>query len=153
MKAFKTISSSIKLKKMKTKIILTALLLAVLGTGVYFYFKQSRLIEPPIPKFDKRLVGSWKIDTAYNKNDSNKLSILIPFLFKDSAIISFGIDSSLETVSGKERDLQKYYLNRDTLFIEEDSTTEKVSVKFINDSLINLTSSDSTVVVYSKVKK
>lgn len=137
---------------MKTKIVLTMFIAALLGTGVYLYVKQSKLIEPPIPKFDKKLVGIWKIDTAYNTSDSNKISMIIPYLFKDSTRITFGNDSALQTISGSEKQIQKYYLNKDTLFVNKDSTTDKVIVKFINDSLVNFISDDSTVVVYSKVK-
>lgn len=137
---------------MKTKIILATLALAILGSGLYFYFKQSKLIEPPIPRFDKRLVGNWKIDTVYNQTDSGRLSVIIPYIFKDSTTFIFGSDSTLQTVSGKEKDIQKYYLNKDTLFVEQDALVEKLNVRFINDSLVNLISQDSTVVVYSKIK-
>ncbi len=137
---------------MKTKIVLATVIVAVIGAGIYFYIKQSKLIEPPIPKFDTRLVGSWKIDTAYNTSDSSKLSVAISYLFKDSTTIQFNADSTVQIVSLKETETQKYHLRRDTLFVQKDSTYDVSTVKFINDSSVAITANDSTVVVYKKIK-
>ncbi|MCX6209376.1 MAG: hypothetical protein NTZ59_07670 [Bacteroidetes bacterium] len=137
---------------MKTKILIATLLVAAISASIYFYLVRSKQIEPPIPKFDKSLVGNWKIDTAYNISDSNKLSVIIPYLFKDSTTFKFNADSTLQIISAKETETQKYYLNRDSLFVKSDSTNDVSIVKFINDSTLSLTSLDSTVTVFSKLK-
>ena len=135
-----------------SKLLITAIIAVALGVGSYLYFVNSKPALPPIPKFDNKLVGSWKVDSAYNNADSNKLSLLIAYMFKDSATIKFNPDSTLQVISNNVEDKQNYYVKSDSLFVKDDSTYTVMTIKAFTDSSFELVNKDSTVVVYSRIK-
>lgn len=137
---------------MKTKIIIALVAVVALCSIVYFTIAKIGLSNPPIPRENKfSIVGEWKLDSAYNNKDSNSLNLLVYALFKDSNIVfKFNEDSTLETISPNETTVRKYHLNKDSLFVQQDSAMELSFVKVNTDSNICFINKDSTVVVLTK---
>lgn len=134
---------------MKTKIFVTIIVAATLSLGAY-YVLSNKIDKKSITKNRNSIIGSWKIDTAYN-NDSSKLNLLTLAFLDSTTVIKFNADSTLQFNFAKEKETQHYYLSNDSLFVKEDSTYNVELVKFVNDSSISLTAKDSTVIILKKL--
>jgi len=137
---------------MKTKIIIALVAVAALCSIAYFVIAKTGLSNPPIPRDSKfSIVGEWKLDSAYNNKDSNSLNLLVYALFKDSSVVfKFNEDSTLQTISPNEVTKQNYYVNKDSLFVKEDSAYTLSVIQVKTDSLISMINKDSTVFVMSR---
>ncbi len=137
---------------MKTKIIIALVAVAALCSIAYFIIAKTGLENPPIPRDSKfNIVGEWKLDSAYNNKDSNSLNLLVAAFFADSNIVfKFNADSTLQTISPNEVTKQNYYVNKDSLFVKQDSTYTLSVIQVKTDSLISMINKDSTVFVMSR---
>ncbi|MER3471708.1 MAG: hypothetical protein C4330_10380 [Chitinophagaceae bacterium] len=100
------------------------------------------------------LVGSWKIDSLNITKDSNSIVYLLLVMAKQSdttkADLAFTNDSVvLFTRDGIER--TPYVFTAPDQLIFKDSTKEQFTVQKISDSLITVTSKDSTVLYLKKI--
>jgi hypothetical protein len=146
-------SSLNKLKKMKTKIIVALLATVALCTIVYIVLSNG-ICNPPIPKNKQaNIVGSWKVDTAYNNKDSNSLGLIWLALLDSGSIFKFNTDSSLQTISLKGTITNYYVLKGDSLIVKEGNSLDTVTVKFIADSMVSLTQNDSSVLLLKRISK
>jgi hypothetical protein len=136
---------------MKTKIIIALVAVAALCYIAYFIIGKVGLSNPPIPRENKfSIVGEWKLDSAYNNKDSASLSLLALAFVDSNVIFKFNADSTFETISPNETTVQKYHLNKDSLFVKEDSAYTLSVIQVKTDSLISMINKDSTVVVLTK---
>lgn len=136
---------------MKTKIIIALVATAALCSIAYFIIAKIGLSNPPIPKENKfNIVGEWKLDTAYNNKDSASLSLLALAFSDSNVVFKFNADSTLQTISPNEVTKQNYYVNKDSLFVKEDSAYTLTMVQAKSDSIITLINKDSTIYVLSR---
>lgn len=105
--------------------------------------------KPPI---QSSIVGSWKIDSLYStKQDSNYLPLLILAMAKtDSAFIQFNADSTFRELDKSDNVLNKYYVKDHELFLEQDSIYVPYRLSFPKDSVAQLISKDSLVIILKR---
>jgi hypothetical protein len=98
------------------------------------------------------IIGTWKLDSLYpTGKDSNSLSFLIFAMAKtDSSIIQFNADSTFSELYSKDSSANKYYVKGGELFLQEDTTYVSYQLSFPKDSIANLISKDSLVIVLKK---
>jgi hypothetical protein len=136
---------------MKTKIIIALVAVAALCSIAYFVIAKTGLSNPPIPRDSKfNIIGEWKLDSAYNNKDSASLSLLALAFVDSKVMFKFNADSTLQTISPNEVTKQNYYVNKDSLFVKEDSAYTLSVIQVKTDSLISMINKDSTVFVMSR---
>lgn len=100
------------------------------------------------------IVGTWKVDSLYpSGKNTNSLALFLYALSKkdgDSSIVQFNIDSTFRELNSKDSVAKKYYVKGTDLFIQEDSIYTSYSLSFPKDSIANLISKDSLVIVLKK---
>ena len=98
------------------------------------------------------IVGTWKVDSLYIAGkDSSSLPFLIFAMSKsDSSIIQFNADSTFSKLYGNDSSTNKYYVKGDELFLQEDTTYVSYQLSFPKDSIANIISKDSLVIVLKK---
>lgn len=137
---------------MKTKLLLVTIIVAVLSAGAYFYITNSKPLNPPIPKFNEKLVGQWTVDSTTNSNDSTNNPNFFTNQFAKNAKVEFKQDSSLNISDSTNESTLNYYLNSDTIFIKKDSVYEINLFKILNDSTVQITQKDGSLISLKKKK-
>ena len=98
------------------------------------------------------IVGTWKVDSLYPaRKDSSSFSLLIFAMANtDSTVLQFNADSTFSELLTKDLVLNKYYVQGNELFLQEDTTYVGYQLSFPQDSTAKLISKDSLVIVLKK---
>lgn len=100
------------------------------------------------------IVGTWKVDSLYpSGKDTNTLAILLYALSKkdkDSSLVQFNADSTFREMYSKDSLAKRYYVSENKLYLKEDSTFTSYALSFPSDSVANLLSKDSLVIVLKR---
>jgi len=142
------------------KIIVTVLLIAALGVGIYFYINKKQSGHSSNTK--ELILGTWKIDSLVAKDSSDLLSKLPGGLVRisDTSLnkyeIEFRKDSLiLQTLKGKTEDTSHYeFLDENALLIWSNSDTakEKYTLNNMDASKFIMLGKDSARFFFKKIK-
>ena len=123
-------------------LVATIATVAAIATGIYFFSKKEKQIEPPVTA---SIIGFWKIDSCAFTKESSFLSLVKPIDSTSVKILEFGADSLLR--ANNDSTTLKYFVKNDSLVVNEANTVNVFGIKKINDSTINL-SLDSTTTIH-----
>lgn len=129
------------------KIVFTAIIIALSVT--FFSCDWFSTKKPPI---HSSIVGVWKVDSLFtSKQDSNYLPLLYFAMIKSNSIfIQFNADSTYRELAKRDSVLNKYYVKGHQVFLQQDSIYVPYQLSFPKDSVAQLISKDSLVIVLKK---
>lgn len=124
-------------------------IIAVFVTASFFLASCSLFKSKP-----NTLVGNWRIDSLHITKDSNAIGYLLLAMAKQEdstkADIAFTKDSVL-FFSNEANEKIAYHLNAANELILQDASNEHFRFQKLNDSLITLSSKDSTTLFLRKL--
>ena len=136
---------------MKRSTIAATVLAAALLIFVFFKF-SAKPSTPSIQTFS--LIGKWQLDSGYAMhplNDSmQRLMATVNVDEKNRTVYTFNADSSLNRLSIKDDNTEKYYVRDSALYVDQGYGYLPYSFKTMTDSLVEFFNKDSIVFVLRK---
>ena len=144
------------------KKVFIGLLIAAAGVVTYYLLQKENNPGTSNTIQQEKIIGKWKLDSLYALKDSANNSMLgiigiiepdlkkYNYEFKKDGLISLSVGDSLTT------DSSRYRLNKNDqlTWMEHPSDTigESFTVSLLNTDSLRLLSSDSVVLLFTKVK-
>jgi hypothetical protein len=140
------------------KILLSVLLVAAIGAGIYYFIRTT---NPKNDKIQKDLIiGNWKIDSVYVSSTIDHSISLAEILHRDldsdSGLFSHNFEFQpagfiLSSLNGRVIDTGHYeWSEKNELRLKEDSSTEILSVLILKKDSLVLQDKDSSLIYFTK---
>ena len=142
------------------KILLSVLLVAAIGAGIYYFIRSTNSKNDKIQK--NLIIGNWKIDSLQASITIDH-SFSLPEIFSresdsDSGLFSHNFEFQpggiiLSSLNGRVIDTGHYeWSEKNELRLKEDSSTEIVSVLVLKKDSLVLLDNDSSLIYFIKKK-
>lgn len=134
------------------------LLIIAAGAGIFFYLRQQDKPTPGNALVKEQIIGSWKLESMRNANDSIDAMVGLLSLL-DSNLSRYHCEftkdgSAFLKLNDSITDSYRYEWKDDDHLIwkqnKEDTTGDVFSVLTLNKDSLQLRDSDSTLMVFSK---